>query len=149
MSKRVLTSKYKLWEVHKCRESPRSSDGQSYSHRADLRNIENNGFHQTSHTAQTKLEITQSLLEMLEYRTQHKTKYISFSTRRYRTKPSYWTYQSIANAKATSMNIISELVGKWANPSGTAILGQLAIEPEQAPEIPSPCPSPLVTPSPT
>ena len=30
-------------------------------------------------------------------------------------------------------------MGKWANPSGTAILGQLLIEPEQAPDIPSPC----------
>ena len=26
-------------------------------------------------------------------------------------------------------------MGKWANPSGTAILGQLVIEPEQAPDI--------------
>ena len=73
---------------------------QNQSHLADFRNIENNGFHQTSHTAQAKLEITQSLLEMLEYRTQHKTKYISFSTRRYRTKPSYWTYQSNRTRKS-------------------------------------------------
>ena len=29
-------------------------------------------------------------------------------------------------------------LGKWANPWGTAIQGQLLIEPEQAPDIPSP-----------
>ena len=29
-------------------------------------------------------------------------------------------------------------MGKWADPCGTAIQGQLVIEPEQAPDIPSP-----------
>ena len=33
------------------------------------------------------------------------------------------------------MNIISELEGKWANPSGTAILGQPVTKPEQAPQL--------------
>ena len=30
------------------------------------------------------------------------------------------------------------IMGKWADPCGTAIQGQLVIEPEQAPDIPSP-----------
>jgi hypothetical protein len=42
--------------------------------------------------------------------------------------------------RSTDLNLFENcgLMGKWADPCGTAIQGQPVTEPEQAPDIPSP-----------